>query len=385
MNMSKTFLDIAGITHNENAWSDIYAYFFDPNNPHNLGMTFLNCLISLIKEKDNHTHRFDLPESVSNVNVYREVATTKDTKDKATEKDGRIDFLIFADDNAIVIENKVYHNLSGNDLDDYMKSVEAYGDKRVGVILTLNPIHVSNDRYVNITHRELLDKVGNSIANMTIDDFNNTILSHFTKVVRNMSGLSQDNQTRFLNKRIEILENARLLDDVKEWYFHVFNDKEFIETLKNNIKKEDSKDSIIQEQIERQTKKYRYIQFKVTDLIVFNILFEPLWNSDYEIHYFPPKHQSLFLTLEIGNLLKVKKSYPGIEYKINQIIEPLGIKYISSESRNWWHFACVEIPIKDNEQFDNQFLTDEILNAATDLFNKLKSTELFNLKPDIAK
>ncbi|MBD5379701.1 MAG: PD-(D/E)XK nuclease family protein [Bacteroides sp.] len=368
--MSKTFLDIAGITHNENAWSDIYAYFFDPKNPHCLGMTFLNCLISLIKEKDNHTHRFDLPESACNVNVYREVTT---------EEDGRIDLLIFADDNAIIIENKVYHNLL-NDLDDYMQSVKEYDNKRVGVILTLNPIHVSNDRYVNITHRELLDKVDNSIANMIIDDFNNTILSQFTNVVRNMSGLSQDNQTRFLNKRSEILENARLLDDVKEWYFHVFNDKEFIETLKNNVKKEDSKDSIIQGQIERQTKKYRYIQFKVTDLIAFNILFEPLWNSDYEIHYFPPKHQSLFLTLEISNLLKVKKSYPDIENKINQIIEPSGIKYVSSESRNWWHFACVEIPIKDNELFDNQFLTDEILNAATDLFNKLKSTELFNLK-----
>ena len=377
MSMSKTFFDIAGISHNENAWSDIYAYFFAPNNPHNLGKTFIDCLIRLIKEKNNHTHRFDLPESVSNVNVYREVAT---------KKDGRIDLLIFADDNAIIIENKVYHNLT-NDLGDYMQLVQNYGNKRIGVILTLNPIHVSNDRYVNITHHELLDKVGNSITNMSIDkdNFNNTILSQFTNVVRNMSGLSQDDQTRFLNKRSEILENARLLDDVKEWYFHVFNDKEFIETLKNNVRKEDSEDSIIQEQIERQTKKYRYIQFKVTDLINFNILFEPLWNSEYEIPYFPPKHQSLFLTLEIGNLLKVKKSYPGIENKINQIIGPLGIKYISSESRNWWHFACVEIPIKDNELFDNQFLTDEILNAATDLFNKLKSTELFNLKPDIAK
>ena len=143
--MSKTFFDIAGISHNENAWSDIYAYFFAPNNPHNLGKTFIDCLIRLIKEKNNHTHRFDLPESVSNVNVYREVAT---------KKDGRIDLLIFADDNAIIIENKVYHNLT-NDLGDYMQLVQNYGNKRIGVILTLNPIHVSNDRYVNITHHEL--------------------------------------------------------------------------------------------------------------------------------------------------------------------------------------------------------------------------------------
>lgn len=342
-----TFFDIAGISHNENAWSDIYAYFFDTNNPHKLGRTFIDCLINLIKEKRKTNSGFDFPEPICNVNVYREVAT----------KDGRIDLLIFADDTAIIIENKVYHNLSGNDLSDYMNLVHSYGVKRVGIILTLKPIHVSDCRYVNITHLELMESVCKNIADKPCDDFCKLIIVQFTKVVKGMSGLSQCNQMRFINNKEEILENAHLLDEVKEWYCHTFNDKEFIDILNKEVNVMPSRELL---RVDRPAKKYRYVQFKISDIISLDILFEPLWNPNYEIHYFPARHQSLFLTLEIGNFLNLRNKYHNLVNEIKDIVEPTGL-YVEPESRNWWHFVRKEIPVTDSELFENTILTGKIL------------------------
>lgn len=364
---------IAGILHDENAWSDIYAYFFDTNNPHKLGRTFIDSLISLVKEKDKINRRFDLPEYVSNVNVYREVATDS--------KDGRIDLLIFADGYTIIIENKVYHNLLGNDLNDYMKLVDSYDNKRVGVILTLKPIYVSNDRYVNITHLELMESVSKSIANKPCEDLCRIIINQFTKVVKSMSGLSQCNQIRFINKRKEIIENARLLDEVKEWYCHTFNDREFIDILTKKVKEASSRELV---RIDRPAKKYRCVQFKINDILALDILFEPLWNPEYEIHYFPVRYQSLFLTLEIEYFLNKRTKYPNLVNEIKDIVEPSRL-YVEPESRNWWHFACKEIPVNDSELFDNAKLIDKILSVisgkedAPAFFNLLNNQDLYTI------
>ena len=92
-----TIMDIAGINHLENNWSDIYAYYFDSNANHGLGRLFIDTLNDLIAEK---SHKF--PLSLNNFTVKREYIA-KDDK--------RIDLLIFNEDEAIIIENKVYANL----------------------------------------------------------------------------------------------------------------------------------------------------------------------------------------------------------------------------------------------------------------------------------
>ena len=44
----RTFMDIVGINHRENSWSDIYAYFFNPKEKHKLGRLFIDTLNNLI-------------------------------------------------------------------------------------------------------------------------------------------------------------------------------------------------------------------------------------------------------------------------------------------------------------------------------------------------
>ena len=49
----RSLMDITGIKHHENMWSDIYKFFFDIKESHNLGDLFIRSLESLIGLKTN--------------------------------------------------------------------------------------------------------------------------------------------------------------------------------------------------------------------------------------------------------------------------------------------------------------------------------------------
>ena len=49
----ETLLDIAGIDHLENHWSDIYAYFFNPKASHGLSRLFIDSLQDILCSKTN--------------------------------------------------------------------------------------------------------------------------------------------------------------------------------------------------------------------------------------------------------------------------------------------------------------------------------------------
>lgn len=98
-----TFLEIARFPHYELVWSNLLAFFFDPDGPHKFGFLFLEALL--------HEEQFFNP--LPNVEVKREVETSSGNF---------IDLLIWSDTHLICIENK---GLSGvdNPLSDYANYV----------------------------------------------------------------------------------------------------------------------------------------------------------------------------------------------------------------------------------------------------------------------
>lgn len=140
-----TFLDISRQTTKENVWSSIYAFFFHAEGEHGLGDLFQRSLIDLINESRNEKDEFE-----TLTDIQREYPTINR---------GRIDILLKNDDQAIIIENKVFHHEGGNDFDDYWKSVEQ--PYKRGVILCLRKASVSakKGQFVYITHNELLKRV----------------------------------------------------------------------------------------------------------------------------------------------------------------------------------------------------------------------------------
>lgn len=143
--LPKTFLEIAKQPHYEVVLSNIYAFFFNINEEHGFGSLFIDSLITLIGQKSNKAF---------NVKAEFSVET-----EKITLRGGRIDILLFNSEQAIIIENKVYHTLE-NDLFDYWNSIKR--NEKVGIVLSLKPADqydLKKAGFINILHRELLDEV----------------------------------------------------------------------------------------------------------------------------------------------------------------------------------------------------------------------------------
>ena len=98
-------MDITGVTHHENMWSDIYKFFFHEEESHHLNDLFIRSLEQLLGRED----------FLRDFSVKRECVV---------DEDKRIDLLLYNEStrNAIIIENKVNHSLD-NDLNLYQNSV----------------------------------------------------------------------------------------------------------------------------------------------------------------------------------------------------------------------------------------------------------------------
>lgn len=154
----RSLMDITGVTHHENMWSEIYKFFFIENEQHLMGDLFIRSLEELI----------GLGHFLIDFTVEREFVVNDDK---------RIDILLYNKDSrkAIIIENKVYHSLN-NDLNLYQRSVrKMLGGKADVKTIVLGMHHynlalykqaseIETSNKFSITHKELLDKVFDNLS-----------------------------------------------------------------------------------------------------------------------------------------------------------------------------------------------------------------------------
>jgi hypothetical protein len=205
----KTFFDIAGFPDYEQVVSNIYKYFFDPDESHGLKNLFLDSLLELAgSDMTFHT-----------VKIKTEVFT---------DNGGRIDILITDEsagqkkiDNAIIIENKVYASLY-NDLEDYYDSVKA-GNK-LGIVLSPKKLSNLKDKhhaFINILHGELMQKVKSNIGPYfnAMPEKAYTFLKEFILNLEAMS-ISEEKKDQlkfYYENRTKIDQLASLKDDAKQF------------------------------------------------------------------------------------------------------------------------------------------------------------------------
>ncbi|PTX63083.1 PD-(D/E)XK nuclease superfamily protein [Kordia periserrulae] len=145
----KTFLSIAKQPHYENVWSNIYAFYFNVRESHKLNNLFIKSLISLIRESS-------LPDSKT---IFETFLNFDVVTELGAKEQKRMDIALFNNDQAILIENKVYHMLN-NDLDIYYNELDKI--EKVGIVLSLEPISkdkIEHPRFINITHLQLMQRV----------------------------------------------------------------------------------------------------------------------------------------------------------------------------------------------------------------------------------
>lgn len=258
----RTFFTITGLRHYENAWSNIYAYYCNPTEDHNLGDVFVRALEQLILK---HTHK---AVTLNGWWIRREVTANQRSKDDTSK---RIDIVIQDWDYSIIIENKVHHILN-NDLELYWESIKYPKENKIGLVLSLRPMNIRNDNWINITHFEWITCVKNILSKREnkLDLRTSIYLEDFMATVEQLSNNSQDELVFYLKNR-EILNQINLIvDRSKDTIQNLFCNKELAKRLGMELVHN-----------AREGAKHRYTMYKLpeTDCLVITIVYEFLWKS----------------------------------------------------------------------------------------------------------
>jgi hypothetical protein len=148
-----TFLEIAKCPHLENVWSNILAFFCNPNNEHNLFDLILNSVFESAGKK------------VTVSNFKKIIVRTE----YPTDAGNRIDIVVFADNFILGIENKVNAGLY-NDLADYSNTIEGLAKPQsipaYKIVLSKNRTTTTNG-FTNIIYSDLIRNIKKNIGDFT--------------------------------------------------------------------------------------------------------------------------------------------------------------------------------------------------------------------------
>lgn len=326
----KTFLGIAKQPHYENVISNIYAFFFDVNEAHKMSDLFLISLLEILRDK-----RGKLTDTFDSFLDFR-VSTEQSTK-----KGGRIDLLLACPTHAIIIENKVYHELN-NDLEDYWESIivdHSNDCNKLGIVLSLNPMHTNNQCFINITHLDLMSRVIQNLGTylMNAQDKYVFYLKDFYQNIINIS------KSQMNTKELQFYyNNQQKIEDIRKFNFavrtHIANEVDKVcNILEGNLK------LVIPPQGSKNNKRLRYFQSAKNPNLMITVVFDGLLTSK----------QGIYLIVELkNNLLKDKTKYVAIPFTDEEKNLLKQEFYATPSNQTWAHFAVAFYNLNTSEVSD---------------------------------
>ena len=228
-----TFMEVTGYPHYEKVCSNILGFYFDPDREHGFGTLVLNALMRSAK--------IQLELDDSRFEIETEYPTTKDNY---------IDLVIYNDELAIGIENKIFATVY-NDLDDYAKTIDELGKVSYKIILSLNDeSKIANEHnFINVTYNELFSNLRELIGEKW-DKTNkwHLFLQEFMQTLENLKkekSIDKQNLEWAKNNRKQILSVNRILkynyaDDemqglLQKYRKEVRKFNDFISEMKNDF------------------------------------------------------------------------------------------------------------------------------------------------------
>jgi len=202
----KNLIEIAGYPKWETVNSNLLAFYLDENEEHGFGRLFFDSLLDLYRQKTGNNIAIELNDS--NFIVEREVATLNG---------GRIDIVITCEseeaeenqtpDWAVIVENKLFADLYNN-LFDYWSSINV--ENKIGIVLTVNPVQINRELldqgivFVNILHKDLIDKIKQNLANYYLDSDDRHLL-FLKEYISNINSFYKDKSNmQNLDKALEL-------------------------------------------------------------------------------------------------------------------------------------------------------------------------------------
>jgi hypothetical protein len=325
----KTFLGIAKQPHYENVMSNIYAFYFNVNEVHKLKDLFIKSLLEIINSLYLSQEK-QIFDSFLNFEIITEYGTVNQK---------RIDILLQNNSQAIIIENKVYHELN-NDLDEYYNEIKV--ETKVGIVLSLYPISdIKHKQFINITHLRLLENVMRNLG-LYLLQANDKYIVHLKDFFQNIINLSHP-----------IMEKEDIL-------FYYKNQQEINQLVK----------------LKYHLRKHIVSQIVMAGNSINGVSkYEPRANSFNDkrlVYYVSNKHKNLMITVVYENLLiEEKRIYIAVEMQgnvlenrsdFNQIEFSVEEKqhafaeHFRTTSESWSHFAVIhyfpsELEISNLSQF----------------------------------
>lgn len=326
----RSLMDITGVTHHENMWSDIYKFFFDENEEHGLKDLFIRSL-EQVAHIDN---RFLL-----DFNVRREYVI---------DGNERIDLLLYdkSQKNAIIIENKVYHTMN-NDLANYYNSIKKEGYKEILVLVIglknyRNTTLKSNDKYCSITHLDLLETVLINLPKYLTEANPHYLylLEEFYKNVKNHTNMIDPKELAFFCEKGNQEKIVKIHD--------IYN------SIKNYIVKvmECGKDSPLKNHIESLNltpkPERNYVKYLFNDKRAQKNMMLTVFYRDTILRPEKGIASHIHVVLEIQGSIK-QKIEENKELFMHFLKSYQDIMPNDNKHNGWWHFASMIIPLHDLE------------------------------------
>lgn len=291
-----TFLEIAKCPHLENVWSNILAFFCNPNNEHNLFDLVLNSV-------------FETAGNKVTVNNFKKIRVRTEYP---TDLGNRIDIVVFAENFILGLENKVDAGLY-NDLQDYSNTIEGLAKPQslptYKIVLSKNRTSTTNG-FTNIIYSDLIRNIKKNIGDFTA--YSDTkylifLLDFLKNIENNINSQSMADNLEVINFFHNNIDKVnRLLE-----YHNKFNSDliQKLNSVHSNIKQDELK--TILTSINKQTQlggpgRFNWQGFQLIkyNIVVNNIsLFFQVGISDYKLvsHYWFSSDKYHYLTNKLEN------------------------------------------------------------------------------------
>ena len=291
-----TFLEIAKCPHLENVWSNILAFYFNPNNEHNLYDLILNSVFETAGNKVTISN-------FKNIRVRTEYPT---------DLGNRIDIVVFADNFILGVENKVNADLH-NDLADYSNTIEGLAKPQslpaYKIVLSKNKATTTNG-FTNIIYSDLIRNIKKNIGDFTAysDTKYLIFLFDFLKnIENNINSQSMADNLEVINFFHNNIDKVnRLLE-----YHNKFNSDliQKLNSIHSNVKQEELKTILTSINKQTQLGGPGRFTWQGSQLIKYNIvvndisMFFQVGISDYKLvsHFWFSNEKYHYLTNKLEN------------------------------------------------------------------------------------
>lgn len=348
----KTFLGITKQPHYENVLSNIYAFYFKVNEVHRFKDLFVTSLLACIAKSKLGKQKEALQEFYD-----FEVDT-----EYATIKGGRIDLLLSNKEQAIIIENKVYHHLNNN-LDDYWNSIDVEDkneDNKIGIVLSLQPVSdIKHPQFINITHLELLQTVMKNCGTYLLEANNKYLvfLKDFYQNIMNLSKpiMEQKELDFYFKNQEEINQIIKLKLSVRN---HIINE---VEKAGNSLEDVNLYGPRVSSAL---GKRVRYYLSLFDKNLMIAVVFDEIMTD-----------KKFYIAVEfMDNCLIDRVKYQAVNFNDSEksILVP---DFYSNTNKHWAHFAVKHYSLKDEDVTNlSDFILDKLENdSLLSIFRKLEA------------